>query len=112
MEEKEFEIDEKLKNIEILLRVNNILMTRFIVTFNNIFRRFNLPKCLTFFKFEILEDDYKALVSEFKKESVDKALYNLDRLLLANKIDCPNNIAKYIRTKIKNSVKRANKRKT
>ena len=39
----------------------------------------------------------------------DKALYKLDRMLLANKQDCPNNIKKYIATKLKKKSKVNNK---
>lgn len=63
-------------------------------------KELGLPKRKTYFRFELLEEEYNTLVSEFGRSVVDKALYRLDRLLLTNKQQCPNNIAKYIRKRI------------
>ena len=62
-----------------------------------------LPQRCTYFKFEILQDEYDSLVSEFGKHETDKALYRLDRLLVSNKQQCTNNIDKYIRNRLKKS---------
>lgn len=97
---------ESLKDINILIRVNNLLLSRFILQLTRVRRELGLPKRVTFFKFEILEEDYNQLISEYSKTEVDKALYRLDRLLLQNKQQCPNNIRKYILNKLKKSSKR------
>lgn len=86
------------------MRTNNLLLSRFILELNNVKKSLNIPKRQTFFKFEILDEDYKALIDEFGKYEVDKALYKLDRLLLTNKQECPNNIAKFIRRRLKINV--------
>ena len=82
------------------MRVNNVLISRFIVELGSFKKRLNLPNTQHFFRFEILDSEYKDLVGEYGKEDVDRALYRLDRLLLTNKQECPNNIAKYIRQKL------------
>ncbi|MCM1324186.1 MAG: hypothetical protein NC218_08485 [Acetobacter sp.] len=83
-----------------MIRTNNLLLSRFILELAKVRKELGLPKRCFFFKFELLEAEYKELVNEFGKEKVDKALYRLDRLLLTNKQQCPNNIAKYIRNKL------------
>lgn len=90
----------EIKRTQVLIRTNNLLMSRFILQLAKVRKELGLPKRVTFFKFELLEDDYLLLVKEFGKEETDKALYRLDRLLLTNKQECPNNIAKYIRRKL------------
>ena len=100
---QDIELQKELKDIQILLRVNNLLLSRFIVEIAKTRKELGLPKRVFAFKFEILEDDYNLLISEFGKNEVDKALYRLDRLLLTNKQQCPNNVAKYIRNKLKKS---------
>ena len=60
-----------------------------------------LPKRCTFFRFELLQAEYHKLVQEFGKHDTDKALYRLDRTLAQNKQQCPNNIGKYIRNRLK-----------
>ena len=45
------------------------------------------------------------------KEEVNKALYRLDRLLLTNRQQCPNNIARYIRRKLKKSKEQKERQK-
>lgn len=90
------EMKEYLKDLQTLVRVNNLLLSRFILQLSEVRKELGLPKREVFFKFELLEDDYKLLVNEYGKEETDKALYRLDRLLLQNKQQCPHNIHKYI----------------
>lgn len=61
-----------------------------------------------FFKFELLQDDYQELIVQYGKQEVDKALYRLDRLLLTNKQQCPNNIKKYLTKKLAKKQKQYN----
>lgn len=100
------ELLEEMQRLQILVRTNNLLLSRFILELSKVQQQLNLPKRKVFFKFEILNDEYNTLVTEFGKEEVDKALYKLDRLLLTNKQCCPNNVAKYIRNRIKDNVRR------
>lgn len=100
--EKELLItQEEIKRLQVLTRVNNLLLSRFILQLQEVRKEFNIPKRQTFFKFELLDEDYQELCNEFTKEKTDKALYHLDRLLLKNKQQCPHNIKKYIRNKLK-----------
>ena len=104
----ERELVDYLATSEILIRVNNLLLSKLIVSFNNLAKELNIPKRKAFFRFEILDDEYNELVKEFGKDFVDKALYRLDRLLIDNKQDCPSNVAKYIRSKLnKNKLNRS-----
>lgn len=96
---------EEIKKLQVLTRVNNLLLSRFILQLQNIRKEFGIPKRQTLFKFEILDEDYQELISEFGSVMVDKALYRLDRLLLKNKQNCPHNIKKYLRTKLLKSSK-------
>lgn len=100
------EVTNELKRIEVLIRTNNLLLSRFILELDNVKRDLKIPKRQTFFRFEILDDEYKQLVDEFGYKLVQEALYRLDRMLLRNKIDCPNNIARYIRKKIEKKISR------
>ena len=100
---QDIDLQKELKDIQVLIRVNNLLLSRFIVEIAKTRNELGLPKRMFGFKFEILEDEYKQLINEFGKDDVDKALYRLDRLLLTNKQQCPNNIPKYIRSKIEKS---------
>lgn len=93
-------IEDELKDFEILIRVNNLLMSKFILQISNLTKEYNLPKRVTFFRFELLKEDYDSLVEEFGKQETDRALYRLDRLLIQNKQQCPNNIRKYIRNRL------------
>ena len=106
IEEKILELSDEISQNKILLRVNNLLLARFILQLSQVRNDFNLPKRNTFFKFEILDDDYQGLCKEYGKDIVDKTLYRLDRTLLLNKQDCPHNIKKYITNKIKEHNKR------
>ena len=90
----------ELEKLQILIRTNNLILSRFIMELSTVRRELGLPKRKTFFRFELLEEEYNELVSEYGRSNVDKALYRLDRLLLTNKQQCPNNIAKYIRRKL------------
>lgn len=96
---------EEIKKLQVLTRVNNLLLSRFILQLQEVRKEFNIPKRQTFFKFELLDEDYQELCNEFTKEKTDKALYHLDRLLLSNKQQCPNNIKKYIRNRLKKNEK-------
>lgn len=60
-----------------------------------------MPKLISYWKFELLEDEYVELIKEFNRNDVDKALWYLDRQLVDNKMDCPNNIKKYIIRQLK-----------
>ena len=106
IERKILELSDEISQNKILLRVNNLLLARFILQLSQVRNDFNLPKRNTFFKFEILDDDYQDLCKEYGKDIVDKTLYRLDRTLLLNKQDCPHNIKKYITSKIKEHNKR------
>ena len=90
-----------LKDLEFLIRVNNLLLSRFILELGTVRKDLGLPKRCTFFRFELLEDEYNKLVEEFGKHDTDKALYRLDRTLAQNKQQCPHNIGKYIRNRLK-----------
>ena len=103
------QIKEELSRVQILIRTNNLLLARFILQLSETRKELGLPKRNVFFKFELLQDDYNELVNEFGQDMTDKALYKLDRMLLANKQDCPNNIKKYIATKLKKKSKVNNK---
>lgn len=93
-------IEDELKDFEILIRVNNLLMSKFILQISNLTKEYNLPKRVTFFRFELLKEDYDSLIEEFGEQETDRALYRLDRLLIQNKQQCPNNIRKYIRNRL------------
>ncbi len=100
---QENKIEKELKTLQILVRVNNLLLSKFILQLSETRRELGLPKRQSFFKFEILQDDFDELANEFGKEDTIKALYKLDRLLLQNKQNCPHNIKKYIRNRLKKS---------
>lgn len=101
------EILNEQKRIQVLIRTNNLLLSRFILELDSLKSMLDIPKRLTFFRFELLKSEYEQLINEFNQKDVDAALTKLDRILLLNKQNCPNNIAKYIRTKlIKKKTKR------
>lgn len=99
------QLKEDLNKIQILIRTNNLLLARFILQLSEVRKELGLPKRNVFFKFELLQEDYDKLVAEFGKEETDKALYRLDRLLIRNKQQCPNNIRKYIATRLRRKQK-------
>lgn len=99
------DIKDDLEKVQILIRTNNLLMARFILQLSEVRKELNLPKKNIFFKFELLQEDYDKLVNEFGKEETDKALYRLDRLLIRNKQQCPNNVRKYIATRLRRKQK-------
>ena len=105
------QIKEELNKVQILIRTNNLLLARFILQLSETRKELGLPKRNVFFKFELLEDDYKELIEEFGKEETDKALYRLDRMLIKNKQQCPNNIRKYIASKLGKSLLKKEERK-
>lgn len=98
------QIREELNKVQILIRTNNLLLARFILQLSETRKELGLPKRNVFFKFELFEDDYNELIKEFGKEETDKALYRLDRLLIRNKQQCPNNIRKYIANRLRKSL--------
>lgn len=100
IERRLLEIDESLRQIDILLRVNNLLMSKFILQLSNVKKQLRLKDTNDFFKFSLLQTDYEELVNQFGKQEVDKALYRLDRMLLLNKMQCPNNIKSFIIKKL------------
>ena len=104
MDEELKDIKETLDRVQILIRTNNLLLARFILQLSEVRKELCLPKRNVFFKFELLEDDYNELVDEFGKVETDKALYRLDRMLIKNKQQCPNNIRKFIASKLKKSL--------
>lgn len=99
---------EYLKDLQTLVRVNNLLLSRFILQLSEVRKELGLPKREVFFKFELLEDDYLLLVKEYGKSETDRALYRLDRLLLQNKQQCPHNIRKYIDKQLRKRKTRTN----
>ena len=105
------QIKEELNKVQILIRTNNLLLARFILQLSETRKELGLPKRNVFFKFELLEDDYNELIKEFGKEETDKALYRLDRMLIKNKQQCPNNIRKYIASKLEKSLLKKEERK-
>ena len=105
------QIKEELNKVQILIRTNNLLLARFILQLSETRKELGLPKRNVFFKFELLEDDYNELIKEFGKEETDKALYRLDRMLIKNKQQCPNNIRKYIASKLGKSLLKKEERK-
>lgn len=105
MEKRLESLESELERIEILIRTNNLLLSRFILQLSTVRKELGLPKRNVFFKFELLQEDYEELILQYGKQEVDKALYRLDRLLIQNKQQCPNNIKKYISKKIENKLK-------
>lgn len=94
------ELLEISKRTEVLIRVNNLVLSKFILQLAQVRKDLGLPKRQTFFRFELLDEDYKQLIEEFGQDEVNKALYRLDRMLIQNKLNCPNNIKKYISKKL------------
>lgn len=106
---QESQIEKELKQLQVLVRVNNLLLSKFILQLSETRKELGLPKRQSFFKFEILQDDVDELIKEFGKDETIKALYRLDRLLIQNKQNCPHNIKKYIRNRLrKRNEKRTN----
>lgn len=110
MDEELKDIKETLDRVQILIRTNNLLLARFILQLSEVRKELCLPKRNVFFKFELLEDDYNELVKEFGKTETDKALYRLDRLLLRNKQQCPNNVRKFIAQHLRRNKKEKERR--
>ena len=95
------QIEKEIRQLQVLVRVNNLLLSKFILQLSETRKELGLPKRQSFFKFEILQEDVDELINEFGKDETIKALYRLDRLLLQNKQNCPHNIKKYIRNRLK-----------
>lgn len=100
-ERTDTQLEKEIKQLQILVRVNNLLLSKFILQLSETRKELGLPKRQSFFRFEILQDDVDELIKEFGKDEVTKALYRLDRLLLQNKQNCPHNIKKYIRNRLR-----------
>lgn len=98
---QENQIEKELKQLQVLVRVNNLLLSKFILQLSETRKELGLPKRQSFFKFEILQEDVDELIREFGKDETIKALYRLDRLLIQNKQNCPHNIKKYIRNRLR-----------
>lgn len=103
------QIEKEIRQLQVLVRVNNLLLSKFILQLSETRKELGLPKRQSFFKFEILQEDVDELIKEFGKDETIKALYRLDRLLLQNKQNCPHNIKKYIRNRLK---KKSNAKRT
>lgn len=101
MESLDREILNQLKELNILTRVNNVLLSKFILQLQTVKRELHLPRLVSFFRFEILKDEYEELCEEYGRNEVDKALYHLDRQLVRNKLECPNNIKRYIKAQMR-----------
>lgn len=101
---QESQIENELKQLQVLVRVNNLLLSKFILQLSETRKELGLPKRQSFFKFEILQDDVDELIKEFGKDETIKALYRLDRLLIQNKQNCPHNIKKYIRNRLREEI--------
>lgn len=101
MENELHKIENEIRQLQVLVRVNNLLLSKFILQLSEVRKELGLPKRQSFFKFEILQEDVDELVKEFGQDEVTKALYRLDRLLLKNKQNCPHNIKKYIRNRLR-----------
>lgn len=95
------QIEKEIRQLQVLTRVNNLLLSKFILQLSETRKELGLPKRQSFFKFEILQEDVDELINEFGKDETIKALYRLDRLLLQNKQNCPHNIKKYIKNRLK-----------
>lgn len=99
--QNETQLEKEIRQLQILVRVNNLLLSKFILQLSETRKELGLPKRQSFFRFEMLQDDVDELIKEFGKDEVIKALYRLDRLLLQNKQNCPHNIKKYIRNRLR-----------
>lgn len=96
-------VADDLVTTQVLIRTNNLLLSRFILALEKTRKKMGLPEREIAFKFELLEEEYKELVAEFGQDEVDKAMYRLDRLLLTNRQQCPRNIKKYLHRRLKKS---------
>ena len=98
---------DELHTLQILIRVNNLLLSKLINEWNNVKTEMGLPRRYFSFKFSILKEEYDELAKIFGEKEVQKALYKLDRLLITNKQNCPTDIKKYIQSYLKrNKAKR------
>lgn len=104
-------VADDLVTTQVLIRTNNLLLSRFILALEKTRKKMGLPEREIAFKFELLEEEYKELVAEFGQDEVDKAMYRLDRLLLTNRQQCPRNIKKYLHKRLKKSQNNQSKKK-
>lgn len=100
IERRLLEIDKEIEQVSILIKVNNLLLSRFILQLSYLQKDLRTPNRNVFFKFELLQEDYQELINQFGKQEVDKVLYRLDRMLMLNKMNCPNNIKKFVIKKL------------
>lgn len=91
------------KDLEILLRVNNLLLAKLINEWNCVKKELDIPKKYFGFKFSITQDEFNELCEAYGRKRVENILFKLDRMLLLNKMECPRDIKKYV-------AKRANKK--
>lgn len=95
------EVLQRLTQLEILQRVNTVIISKFIRQLDSTRRELHLPKLVSFWTFDLTDDEYDELISEYDPKDVNKALYYLARQLAENKMDCPNNIKRYIIKQLK-----------
>lgn len=100
-EQLQREMLHRLTQLEILQRVNNVIISKFIRQLERTRKELRLPKSISCFTFDLTEDEYEELNSEYDPKDVNKALYYLAHQLAENKMDCPNNIKKYIIRQLK-----------
>lgn len=107
------EVLQKLTQLEILQRVNTVIISKFIRQLDSTRRELHLPKLISFWTFDLTDDEYDELISEYDPKDVNRALYYLARQLAENKMNCPNNIMKYIVKQLRklNSQRRYNAKK-
>ena len=108
---QDLKILEELKTMNILMRVNNLLLSKFILQFGIVKKELGLREHKAFFRFEIDKKDYEDLCAEFGDDDVNVALQRLDRMLLQNKLCCPHNIKNYITRRVKKTQRTRQKRK-
>ena len=70
--QNETQLEKEIKQLQILVRVNNLLLSKFILQLSETRQELGLPKRQSFFRFEILQDDVDELIKEFGKDEVIK----------------------------------------
>ena len=56
--EQDINLQRELRDIQVLIRTNNLLLSRFILQLSKTRKELGLPKRLFGFKFEILQEEY------------------------------------------------------